>query len=81
MNETTNEPDGVPEDYPGRIVRFPDGSTALVVCLLGVQGSDEHARRRFIDQCIALAKPSNPTLRHVSKAASASIAQAWQRIY
>ncbi|MFT4581929.1 MAG: aldoxime dehydratase [Gammaproteobacteria bacterium] len=48
-------PKDLPEDYPGRIVRFPDGSEKLVIALFGAQGQDKSERLEFIENCTRLA--------------------------
>lgn len=40
--------DGVPEDYPGRIVDFPSGIDHLVIALIGVQGPDSARHEAFM---------------------------------
>lgn len=40
--------DGVPEDYPGRVVEFPEGVEHLVFGMYGVQSPDAAVRERFI---------------------------------
>lgn len=56
-----NKRDGVAEDCPGRIVRFPDGAEKLIVKLLGAQGDDEKNRATFIEQCTRFtAMPNGP---------------------
>ena len=55
MSDTKPQRDGVPEDYPGRIVEFPDGVDALVLQIFGVQSTDGEARRAFVDRVSNLA--------------------------
>lgn len=56
MSAKNSDQDDLPEDYPGRIVRFPTGTERLIVTLLGVQGEDPAARHAFIDDCTRLAQ-------------------------
>lgn len=51
----TRQRDGVPEDYPGRITRFPEGKDTLVLQFLGVEGADEQQRAAFLDAMLDLA--------------------------
>lgn len=39
---------GVPDDYPGRVVTFPAGIDKLVFAMLGIQSPDEATRQQFI---------------------------------
>lgn len=55
MVETATPRDGVPEDYPGRVVAFPDDTTHVVMALVGVQGGDDAAHARFAADFLALA--------------------------
>ncbi len=48
MTHRQSQRDGVPEDYPGRIVRFPDGISEVVIMVFGVQGADDDAHKDFI---------------------------------
>ncbi|MGE0486446.1 MAG: phenylacetaldoxime dehydratase family protein [Gammaproteobacteria bacterium] len=48
MNENPGRREGVPEDYPGRIVDFGDDATHMVIALLGVQGRDEAEHAAFL---------------------------------
>ena len=43
MSENKPARDGVPEDYPGRIVGFPEPVTHLVLAVVGVQS--QHAEQ------------------------------------
>jgi hypothetical protein len=56
-------PKNVPEDYPGRIVRFPDGSEKLIIALFGAQGQDKSERLEFIENCTRLAAPNHGPAR------------------
>lgn len=53
--------DGVPEDYPGRVVAFPPGVEHLVFGMYGVQSPDPVVRDRFIQALSAYcALPGGP---------------------
>ncbi len=51
--------DGVPEDYPGRVVDFPATMQRMVYALFGVQSDDEARTRTFATTCAALARGSD----------------------
>ncbi|MEQ8661833.1 MAG: phenylacetaldoxime dehydratase family protein [Gammaproteobacteria bacterium] len=55
--------DGVPEDYPGRITRFPEGTGTLAVQFLGVQGHDPQLRSAFVGSVLELASADNGAAR------------------
>lgn len=55
MNEKTPARDGVPEDYPGRIVGFPDGVTHVVLALFGVQSGTGEDHAAFVRDWQAVA--------------------------
>jgi hypothetical protein len=59
VENNDTERDGVPEDYPGRIARFPEGTDKLVVTVLGAQGPDLAAQSDFIENCRRLADLEN----------------------
>ena len=59
MQNDDNQRDGALEDYPGRIVRFPNGTTKLVVMVFGVQGPDMVAQSGFVEKCHELAQLDN----------------------
>ena len=44
----SEQPEGVPEDYPGRVVAFPQGVSHLVFAMHGIQSPNESAREHFI---------------------------------
>lgn len=52
----SSDPEGVPEDYPGRIVSFPNGVNHLVFGMYGIQSPDATARQRFIEELSAHCK-------------------------
>ncbi len=54
---------GVPQDYPGRIVRFPDGTKQLVVAVLGAQDRDARSRTEFINAMTRLAADADGPAR------------------
>lgn len=59
-------PAGVPDDYPGRIVGFPDGVSHLVHGLYGVQSRDAAAAAAFIATfCELCVLPDGP--RHLER--------------
>ena len=51
--------EGVPEDYPGRVVAFPDGVTHLVFAMYGIQSPDTNLREQFISEFLALCAHAN----------------------
>ncbi len=54
-------PAGVPDDYPGRVVGFPDGVSHVVHALYGIQTSNAEAAAAFITALRDLAaQPAGP---------------------
>jgi len=49
----SNDADGVPDDYPGRVVAFPGGVSHLVFGMYGIQSPDANLRRKFISELSA----------------------------
>lgn len=59
----SSEPEGVPADYPGRVVNFPDGVNSLVFGMYGVQSPDASIRAQFISELAALCELAEVPVR------------------
>lgn len=55
----STEPEGVPEDYPGRVVSFPQDVKHLVFGMYGVQSPNDRTRRQFIEELSAYCEANN----------------------
>ena len=52
--------DGVPDDYPGKVVAFPDNVDHMIYGMFGVQSKDAVEARRYADELIGkLGSPSS----------------------
>ncbi|MCP5198484.1 MAG: phenylacetaldoxime dehydratase family protein [Gammaproteobacteria bacterium] len=63
MNEKTGEREGVPADYPGRIVDFGGRASHMVIALLGVQSTAEAQHAAFMDTMRGLAREAHGPAR------------------
>ena len=50
--------EGVPEDYPGRVVAFPDGVSHLIFAMIGIQSPHAAEREQFASKIVALCDTS-----------------------
>jgi aldoxime dehydratase len=61
-----NPRDGVPEDYPGRVVSFPGHVSHLVFGIYGIQSGDPRETKPYVEALAALVKlPGGPN--HVER--------------
>lgn len=59
--------DGVPEDYPGQVVVFPQDASHMVYAMFGVQSKDAGEARKWSDEMLDRLGKANGTDRHVER--------------